>query len=50
MALLHAYAETARLKNDEVRQMLIRVRDRASYLPARSDSYLKWWNDHIRDS
>jgi predicted nucleic acid-binding protein len=49
VALLHAYAETARLKNDEVRQMLIRVRDRASFLPARSDPDLKWWNDHIRD-
>jgi predicted nucleic acid-binding protein len=49
MALLHAYAESARLKNDEVRQMLIQVRDRASFLPSRSDSHLKWWNDHIFD-
>jgi predicted nucleic acid-binding protein len=30
VALLHAYAETAQLTNDEVRQMLIQVRDRAS--------------------
>jgi predicted nucleic acid-binding protein len=50
VALLHAYAEAARLKNDEVRQMLIQVRDRASFLPARSDPHLKWWNDHIRDT
>lgn len=50
VALLLAYAEAARLKNNEVRQMLIQVRDRASFLPARSDPDLKWWNDHIRDT
>ena len=50
VALLHAYAEAARLNNDELRQMLIRVRDRASFLPTRSDPHLKWWNDHIRDA
>lgn len=50
VALLHAYAEAARLKNDDVRQMLIQVRDRASFQPARSDPNLKWWNDHIRDT
>jgi predicted nucleic acid-binding protein len=49
MALLHAYAETACLKNDEIRQMLVQVRDRASFLPARSDPHLKWWDDHISD-
>jgi predicted nucleic acid-binding protein len=50
MAVLQAYAAAARLKNDEIRQMLIRVRDRASFLPARSDPHLKWWNDHIHDA
>jgi predicted nucleic acid-binding protein len=50
VALLHAYGEAAHLTNDEIRQMLIRVRDRASFLPARSDPHLKWWNDHIRDA
>jgi predicted nucleic acid-binding protein len=50
VALLHAYSEAARLKNDEARQMLVQVRDRASFLPARSDPHLKWWNDHIRDA
>lgn len=49
VALLYAYAEAARLENDEIRRMLIQVRDRASFLPARSDPHLKWWNDHIRD-
>jgi predicted nucleic acid-binding protein len=48
MALLHAYAEAARLNNDEVRHMLVRVRDRASFLPSRSDPDLKWCDDHIR--
>jgi predicted nucleic acid-binding protein len=50
VALLHAYAVAAQLTNDEVQQMLIQVRDRASFLPARSDPHLKWWNDHIRDT
>jgi len=50
VALLHAFAEAARLKNDQVRQMLTQVRDRASFLPARSDPHLKWWNDHIGDT
>jgi predicted nucleic acid-binding protein len=47
--LLHSYAETARLNNHEIRQMLVQVRDRASFLPARSDPHLKWWDDHISD-
>jgi predicted nucleic acid-binding protein len=50
VSLLHAYAEAAGLTNDELRGMLIHVRDRASFLPARSDPHLKWWNDHIRDA
>lgn len=48
-ALLHAYAETAHLNNRDVRQMLVQVRDRASFLPTRSDPHLKWWDDHIPD-
>lgn len=50
VALLRAYTEAAQLADDDVRTMLIRVRDRASFLPARSDPDLKWWNDHIRDA
>jgi len=50
VALLRAYAETAQLPDGEIRKMLIRVRDRASFLPARSDPDMKWWNDHIRDA
>lgn len=50
VSLLHAYAEAAGLEEEELREMLIRVRDRASFLPARSDPHLKWWNDHIRDA
>jgi predicted nucleic acid-binding protein len=49
-ALLHAYAEAAQLTNDEVQQMLAQVRDRASFLPSRSDPHLKWWSDHIPDA
>lgn len=50
VSLLYAYAEAARLKDDELREMLMQVRDRASFLPARSDPHLKWWNDHIGDA
>ena len=49
-ALLRSYAEAAQLPDDEVRKMLVRVRERASFLPARSDPDLKWWNEHIRDA
>jgi predicted nucleic acid-binding protein len=50
VALLRSYAEAAQLADDEVRKMLVRVRERASFLPARSDPDLKWWNEHIRDA
>ena len=50
VALLRSYAESAQLTDDEVRKMLVRVRERASFLPARSDPDLKWWNEHIRDA
>jgi len=50
VALLRSYAQAARLADDEVREMLVRVRERASFLPARSDPDLKWWNEHIGDA
>lgn len=47
VALLHSYADVAELSGDQVRDMIAKVRDRASFLPPRADPDLKWWNDHI---
>jgi predicted nucleic acid-binding protein len=48
LALLHSYTEAARLTNHQVREILTKVRDRASFQPPRADSDLKWWNDHVQ--
>jgi predicted nucleic acid-binding protein len=45
--LLHDYTDAARYDSRDVHRLLIRVRDRASFQPARSDPHHKWWNDHI---
>ena len=47
VALLHAYTDTAGLTDNQIRDVLARVRDRASFQPSRSDPDLKWWNDHV---
>jgi hypothetical protein len=47
VALLHSYADAAELNGDQVRDMITKVRDRASFQPPRADPNLKWWNDHI---
>jgi predicted nucleic acid-binding protein len=47
LALLHSYAEAARLSDDQIRELLTKVRDRASFQPPRADPDLKWWNDHV---
>jgi predicted nucleic acid-binding protein len=47
LALLHSYADAARLSDDQVRELLTKVRDRASFQPPRADPDLKWWNDHV---
>jgi len=49
LALLHSYAEAARLTDGPVRELLTKVRDRASFQPPRADPDLKWWNDHVGD-
>jgi predicted nucleic acid-binding protein len=47
LALLHSYAEAAGLSDGQVRELLTKVRDRASFQPPRADPDLKWWNDHV---
>jgi predicted nucleic acid-binding protein len=50
LALLHTYADTAHLGPIQIRDLLIKVRDRASFQPPRSDPDHKWWHDHIEDT
>jgi len=50
LALMHTYTDTARLGPVHVRDLLIKIRNRASFQPSRSDPDHKWWNDHIEDA
>lgn len=45
--ILHAYADAVRLPDGDIRDMLVNVRDRASYQPPRSDPDRTWWEDLI---
>jgi predicted nucleic acid-binding protein len=47
LALVHAYTDTARLETAYIRALLLKIRNRASYQPPRSDPDHKWWTDHI---
>jgi predicted nucleic acid-binding protein len=49
LALLRTYADAAALQHAPLRDLLIRVRDRASFQPPRSDPDYKWWQDSIDD-
>jgi hypothetical protein len=35
------------LSDDQIRELLTKVRDRASFQPPRADPDVKWWNDHV---
>jgi predicted nucleic acid-binding protein len=50
VALLHSYADAAGLSDDQIRELIAKVRDRASFQPPRADPDLKWWNDHAGDA
>ena len=47
LALLRTYADAAALQHAQLRDLLIRIRDRASFQPSRSDPDHKWWQDGI---
>jgi predicted nucleic acid-binding protein len=47
LALMHTYTDTTRLEAVHVSDLLIKIRDRASFQPPRSDPDRKWWHDHI---
>lgn len=47
LGILHAYADAARLQHAQLQDLFIRIRDRASFEPSRSDPDHKWWHDII---
>jgi len=49
LGILHAYVQATHLPHAELRDILIRIRDRASYQPPRNDPDRKWWEEMIDD-
>jgi predicted nucleic acid-binding protein len=50
LALINAYADSARLTEHDIRDLIVKIRDRASFQPQRSDPHHKWWHHHIADA
>ncbi len=48
LALMHSYGDSARLSHSETRNLLIKIRDRASFQPRRTDPDQKWWNEYFQ--
>lgn len=49
LSLVHGHADAVGLDHAAIRDLLIKIRDRASFLPPRNDPDYKWWNDHVSD-
>jgi len=49
LALMHTYTDAAEFGHAHVLDLLIKIRDRASFQPPRTDPDHKWWKDHIDD-
>ena len=47
LGLLRTYADGAALQQAQLRDLLSRIRDRASFQPPRSDPDHKWWQEGI---
>ena len=47
LSILHSYADAASLPRAQVRGILVKIRDRASFQPPRNDPDLKWWQDIV---
>lgn len=47
VALMRSYADAASLPQAQLRDLLIKIRDRASFQPSRGDPDHKWWEDCI---
>ncbi len=49
LALMRTYSDAARLGHIQVRDLLVKIRDRASFQPPRADPDHKWWDGHVND-
>ncbi len=47
LAIMDAYTDAAGLQHSRLRELLIKIRDRASFQPPRRDPDHKWWDDQI---
>lgn len=47
LGILHSYADAASLSQPQIREILVRIRDRASFQPPRNDPNQKWWRDIV---
>lgn len=49
LGILHSYADAASLTQAQIRETLVKVRERASFQPPRNDPDQKWWHDIVAD-
>lgn len=49
LGILHSYADAAGLPQPQIHEILVKIRDRASFQPPRNDPDQKWWHDIIDD-
>lgn len=49
LGILHSYADAASLPQRQIREILVKIRDRASFQPPRNDPDQKWWHDNVDD-
>ena len=47
LGVLHSYADIAGLQPAQLRNLLVKIRDRASFQPPRSDPDFKWWHEIV---
>lgn len=49
LGILHSYADAASLSQPQIREILVKIRDRASFQPPRNDPDQKWWHVIVDD-
>jgi predicted nucleic acid-binding protein len=49
LGILHSYADAASLPQPQIREILVKIRDRASFQPPRNDPDQKWWHNIVDD-
>lgn len=47
LGILHSYADAVSLPQPQIREILVKVQDRASFQPPRNDPDQKWWHDIV---